>query len=263
MVEDEQTPRDDDSFSTENVLLYVCLNENDLNVEHCQKCVELQHIFENKNSERKYLLYKFPLDKLHNPDTHELENIPTWLELFLYSILANKQDMDFCGSIINFDNGIETKYQSKSTYAKLLIKYAKMQPGGHIFFSIVKSKFLEKDLQFFIQNNIINIKDEMRLIGDYEGLSVIGKHDKFGHTFLFGGLMKEVKNNEYGPSVGNVVVSNISFYACGKDQFDILKGTSMKVEQIDSEDGWILIRNTNDGKQQWISFEDFMHFYDY
>jgi len=198
--EEASEPEDDDSCSPEDVLLYVCLKGN---VENCQKCEALQHIFKNQNFERKYILYNFPLDKLHNPDEHELENLPSWLVLFLYSILASKKDIDFVATTTNYEHEIETNYKSKPTYAKLLIKYAEMQPlGGHLFFSILKSKFLENDLKFFIENDIINISEDMRLIGENEGLRVIGK-DKFENTFLFGGIMKEVKKHEHNPMVDN------------------------------------------------------------
>jgi len=248
------------SFSSEDVLFYVCLQKN---VENCQKCKTLKHVFETQTLEGKYLLYKLLLHELHNPNQHDLEIMPVWLEILLSSILAYQQDMDF--SITTIENEIETSYRSKLKYVKILTKCAQIRPsGGHLFFSVLKSKFLESDKisQFFLDNNIINIEDDMMFIGDEEGVKVVG-NDKFETIFLFGGIMEEVVKQDYKPTVGDVVYSNVDVYACTEDQFDILKNTSMKVENIDSNTGWILISNMIYDKRQWVSPEDFMHIYNY
>jgi len=250
-LEEAAKPKDIGSFSSENVLLYVCLNEN---VENCQKCKTLKQIFENQNLEKKYLLDHLPVPELHNPQEHDFKNIPTWLEFFLYSIIADKQNMDYSASIV--ENEIVTSYRSKHSYLELLTKYAKIQPqGGHVFFSVLNSKFLEKDLYFFLKNDIVTFEDDATLIGEKEGLQVFGK-DEFEHTFLFGGIVEEVKYDAYKPNIGDIMTSNVEFYAASEEQFDILNGTVLKVESIDSKDGWILISDTNSGKQQWISPED-------
>lgn len=248
LEEETAEPIDIGSFSSENVLLYVCLNEN---VENCQKCKTLKQIFENQNLEKKYLLYHLSFHELHNPQKHDFKNIPTWLEFFLYSIIADKQNMDYSASIV--ENGIVTSYRSKHSYVELLTKYAKIQPqGGHVFFSVLNSKFLEKDLYFFLKNDIVSIEDDASLIGEREGIQVFGK-DEFENTFLFGGIVEEVKYDTYKPNIGDIVVANVDFYAASEEQFDILNGTVLKVEGIDSKDGWILISDTNSEKQQWIS----------
>jgi len=244
------------SFSSEDVLLYICLNEN---VEMCQKCKTLKYIFENKNSTKKYLLYNLPLRKLQNPNELDLENIPTWLELVLWSILAEKQNMNICVRIT--ESQIGSTYQSKLTYLQLLKNYAQVKPhGGHIFFSILKSKFLGKDLKFFITNNIIKFDDTFIEIGDNEGsiCKCISSFDQYENIFLLDGIMEEVKP-DYEPEIGDRVASNENFHASNEDQFDFANGTQMLVEKIDPQDRSIFVTNTDWKQGQWISHETFIN----
>jgi len=261
-IEEETNEIDNNlhSFSSEDVLLYVCLDEN---VKMCEKCKTLKHIFENKNLPKKYLLYNLPLRKLQNPNELDLQNIPTWLELVLWSILAEKQNMDICVRIT--ESQIGSTYQSKLSYLQLLKNYAQVKPhGGHIFFSILKSKFLEKDLKFFITNDIIKSGDTFIEIGDNEGGSIcksISSFDEYENIFLLDGIMEEVKP-DYEPEIGDRVAANENFYASNEDQFDFANGTQMMVEKIDPLDHSIFVTNTDWEQGQWISHETFINITD-
>lgn len=242
------------SFSAEDVLLYICLDEN---VKVCQKCKTLQHIFK---SQKNYILYKLPLQTLQNPNELDLQDIPTWLELVLWSILAEKKTMTIRVKISD-DTQIQSTYQSKLIYLQLLKKYAQVHPyGGHIFFSIFKSKFLNKDLEFFKTKNIVKVDDFFTEIGENEGCSSLDDL-LYENIFLFGGIMEEVKP-DYEPAIGDLVAANEDFYASNGDQFDFLKGTQMMVENIDPEDGSVFVSNTDWQKKQWISHEDFINITD-
>jgi hypothetical protein len=179
------------SFELENVLFYVCLQEN---VENCEKCKTLNHIFQTQTFEDNYLLYKLFLHEIFNPNQHDdLENIPIWLECLLSSLLAEQQDMTFSIGTIDHKSNIQNSYRSKRNYAKLLTTCAKILPsaGGRLFFSVLNSKLLdEKGLPFFVKNDIITIEDEAMFLGDKEGLQVFG-NDEFENIFYLVELWKK------------------------------------------------------------------------
>jgi len=258
-LEETSDPRDIRSYSCANVLLYVCLIED---VENCQKCKTLKHIFQSQNSEQNYLLYNLPIQKLQNPTELDFQNIPTWLELMLWSIVTEKQDMKL-RITLNHENGGESNYQSKSKYTELLTKNARVSAlGGHIFFSVLKSKFLTEDLNFFLENKILKAEDTFVKIGESEGVKVIDG-EKYINTFLLDGVMEE-DSIDYTPTVGNIVTSRnnlSSYYEDQDDPEEIVQGTLLTVEQIDPKDSWILVSYTdaNEEKQQWISPEDFKY----
>jgi len=252
-VEETSEPKDIRSYSCKNVLLYVCLDEN---VENCQKCKKLKHIFESQNSEQNYLLYNLPIQKLQNPTKLDLQNIPTWLELMLWSMVTEKQDMKLYITL-NLENDGEANYQSKSTYAELLRKNARVSPlGGHIFFSVLKSNFLTEDLNFFLENNILKPEDTFVNIGESEGMKVIDG-EKYVNTFLFNGVMEE-DIIDYTPTVGNMITSRNNLTAYYEDQEEpeeIVKGTLLTVEEIDPNDSWILLSYV-DTKEKKTSMDE-------
>jgi len=253
-------PRDIRSYTCNTVLLYACLDEN---VENCEKCKKLQQIFKSKNSEEKYLLYNLPIQKIQNTTDLDLQNIPTWLELVLMSILAEKQDMTL-RITLNLDNDNDVSYKSKPIYSRLLLKNARVQPqGGHIFFSVLKSKFLDEDLKFFLENEIIKKEDIFFKIGESEGIRVIDDK-KYVNAFLFNGILEEdIVDNT--PTVGSYTVSNQNIYLFYDDEADvdvILQGTLLTIEKIDPLDSWILVSyegTEGKKKESWINPKDFMN----
>jgi hypothetical protein len=176
-------PKDERLISeSENILHYFCLEENP---DYCQKCKELKQIFKNAH----HFLYNLPIH-------HFVKNFePPSTMTLLNVILDEPQNKKISDSLEENVHTRKFAYDLRERHANYIIKQTKMYPSwGHIFFSMFKTKYLERDLTFFIKNNIISYESDFvhDINEEKDGVIFVNKNDYFENAFLFDGLLNEV-----------------------------------------------------------------------
>jgi len=173
----------------EDILHYLCLEENP---NYCEKCKEFKQIFEKKSFQSQPpFLHKVPMDHFAQEFVSEEPSTISIVQVILEDP-QNKKIYDFMNENIRTCKFV---YEARCKIENFIMQKAQtMYPfGGHIFFSIFKTKFLEKDLTFFFENNIISSNEShISIHEENDGMTFIN-NEWYHNIFLFDELVNELR----------------------------------------------------------------------
>jgi len=175
-----------------DILHYLCLAENP---NYCEKCKELKQIFEKKSSQSPPFLHNVPMGHFAQQFMSRVISKISIAQV----ILDNPSNKIICDFMNENVHAGKFRYDVRDEIEDFIMKKAQaMYPwGGHIFFSVFKTKFLEKDLAFFFEHNIISNESQILMHEEIDGMTFINRYDEmYQNIFLFDELVNELRLEE-------------------------------------------------------------------